>query len=295
MRNANPWSTRVLPRASEMVSFTSLLMAIGCGGDGSGNANLSAATLCARGCARATAANCTHPDPMCTVECEQELASSPPACSQQLNAFASCMTKATFTCDLNGEAEAKECDAQLAAWATCQQIAGGSDAGRIPGGDAGVSSTGDAGITSPSTDSGATNAPATDSGTPVAAQDSGTTPIPVVDSGTTPIPAADGGPIADAGGSDASTIDFSCTPNASDDACDQCFKAECCTELSTCGPDCMALLTCIDACETNTCVQNCFSSYPSALDQFDVLANCEEARCAEACDDTTDTTSSSKR
>ncbi len=254
--------------------FLSVLIAIsGCGEDEDidegQKTQASISATCARACARAAAAKCADSNVDCMIDCRDAIESSPSSCDRELDAFAVCATKAKFTCDANGEAEAKDCNAQLVAWANCQQAAAARDSG-LPGRDSGTPSTNgnDAGAPSTSADSGVPSVPTTDGG--VAQSDGGATNVPG----------------RDAGQSDAGSLGtLTCAPKATDDACGTCFKASCCDEIEACGADCFALLDCITECETEACVNACYTTYPDGVDEFSLLASCTEDSCEIECGD----------
>ncbi|HEX5660608.1 MAG TPA: hypothetical protein VFX59_25620 [Polyangiales bacterium] len=98
-----------------------LIWLLGCGDDdgGEGARPSGAAASCARGCARAAAANCRNQPSDCQQQCEAQIAATPAGCIGAINAYASCANTAVWSCDSDGVAEATSCGAQLASWLAC--------------------------------------------------------------------------------------------------------------------------------------------------------------------------------
>jgi hypothetical protein len=90
------------------------------------------AATCADLCAKSGAAHCPA-DTNCQMQCTQSIASTPPSCRPQSDAYTACAAAAVWTCNEDGESEATACDAQLTAWSTCVfEASGAADAGTTP-------------------------------------------------------------------------------------------------------------------------------------------------------------------
>lgn len=110
-------------RHYELVRAMGLLaILVSCGGDGGSGGKTTESTdqtLCTRICERSTAAKCDNDAPNCVSECKKQIASTPSACKKSERAFTACAEKAKFSCDITDQAEAKACQTQLDAYATC--------------------------------------------------------------------------------------------------------------------------------------------------------------------------------
>lgn len=141
--------------------FTSILVTatLACGGDdgpkgsSAGSARRDAASVCAQACKRAEAADCPN-EFSCEAQCRSTIDETPTACDAELDAYATCATRAKFACDDEGEAAAIGCDTQLEKLGACiEGASSGRDAG-TSGRDAGTS--GRDGGTAPQSDAGTT-------------------------------------------------------------------------------------------------------------------------------------------
>lgn len=233
-------------RHYELIRAMSLLtILVSCGGDGGASGNTKDAggkstktaeeALCTRICARSSAAKCKNDERDCVDECVNQIASTPAECKGTELAFTSCAEKAKFTCDTNDQAEAKACEEQLVAYATCLDEELGGDETDDDG-----SKDDDAGTRT--RDGGATT------------RDAGTT-------------SAD-----------------RCGPTSNDDACDSCLKERCCTEVTKCGGDCIAVVDCTTACGANDkCITGCLEKYAGGVEAFVALTSCTAKDCESAC------------
>lgn len=80
-----------------------------------------------------------------------------------------------------------------------------------------------------------------------------------------------------------------CEADPADNACDACLKTSCCDEISACGEDCQAILSCVEFCTDDTCVEGCLEAYPAGVQQVAALSSCVNASCESSCsDETTD-------
>ncbi|HEY6878972.1 MAG TPA: hypothetical protein VI299_13180 [Polyangiales bacterium] len=233
--------------------WIALVLVLGCGDDDNGGdaaTPSSAAATCAKSCARASTANCPNQPSDCQQRCQQQIASSPPSCLPFVNAYASCLTNAVFSCDRQGAAEAQGCARELAAWLQCEQP-----------------SRGDAG----GSDAGANDASANDASSP-GTPDASATP----DAGS-PRPGDGGSPDASAG--------LSCTVGGNDNTCDRCLKPNCCTELTACTGACYSLLACSQSCAAGdaTCTGNCLTLYGAGRAGAQEIYACMADACPEEC------------
>jgi hypothetical protein len=247
---------------SKTLKFVSLSVCaalVACGGDdGHDSKGPTDATLCAHICARLHEAACPgDANTDCQMVCLGEVASSPPACKAQLDAFGTCASTAKYTCDAQNEATPLACASQFQAWAACS-APGAADSGTPgvvpPVGDSGLVASADAGSTPTAAD-----ASSGDAGTAIAVG-------------------------ADAGKqeSDAGLPDI-CQPDPNDDACETCGEQNCCPELDACDDACAALTTCIGNCDDSTCANTCVTTYPAGAVGFNALSTCYQARCATPC------------
>lgn len=275
---------------SHLFAGVSLLVGVvggGCGDDDGGgiaHSNESASTLCQRTCERAVAKNCnpTSQD-SCESQCNQTAASAPAACASEVNAFLTCTSRASYSCDKpTGRADAVGCldtfemmnscaaenPASVVRDAGTATADAGSvvvDAGSKPvdvgGGpvDAGVTSGSDAGSVRP------------DAGVPVSSADAGSVQ-----------PRPDAGAASDAG---SGAVDV-CAAEPGDDACDSCGKTKCCAVVSACVADleCAKLGACVSDCATLDCQQACAdAASDAALEKFNASISCYGDACEAEC------------
>lgn len=267
----------------KLVGLVSVLVALlGCDDEDKGG-GASSAKICERVCTRAAVPRCRNDLPNCESRCLTVREDSPVDCDAQLDAFTYCALRATFTCDVVQESEAKECAALQDAWTRC--YTGGAtnnDAGVTPG-------TQDGSVTTPVGDSG--QQPQTDGGTTTQTDaattsqtDAGTATQP--DSGTvTQTDAGTVSPVVDSGVP--GTLPLVCAPAVEDDACGTCAKTSCCAALDACGAECGAIGTCVadPTCVTEACFDRCLAAYPGGAAQFQALTVCAATTCANVCSD----------
>ncbi len=76
-----------------------------------------------------------------------------------------------------------------------------------------------------------------------------------------------------------------CGPSTGDDACDTCYKSNCCTEFVdyVLAPNFAEFDACAAGCTTDPCFQDCIDMYPTAGDAFVTLSDCVGASCATQC------------
>jgi hypothetical protein len=72
-----------------------------------------------------------------------------------------------------------------------------------------------------------------------------------------------------------------CPVVASDNACDQCVKQQCCPQVTACQADsaCVAANNCAGACTTQTCVDDCTQQSPKLGSLFTCVGNSCTAPC----------------
>lgn len=266
----------------KLVGLVSVLVALlGCDDEDKGG-GASSAKICERVCTRAAVPRCRNDLPNCESRCVTVREGSPVDCDAQLDAFTYCALRATFTCDVVQESEAKECAALQDAWTRCYAgSATNNDAGSTPG-------TQDGSVTTPVVDSGLK--PQTDAGTATQTDAATTTQT---DASTSTLPDAGTGAQTDAGNvspvvdSGVPVTPLVCAPAVGDEACDTCLKTSCCTALDACGGDCGAIGTCVadPSCNTQTCFDRCYAAYPAGAAQFQALTLCAATTCATACAD----------
>jgi hypothetical protein len=78
-----------------------------------------------------------------------------------------------------------------------------------------------------------------------------------------------------------------CEADPSDNACDSCLKGSCCDEISACGPDCQAILSCVELCWDEECIDGCLEEYPAGVQQVAALSTCVATSCEASCSDDT--------
>ncbi len=69
------------------------------------------------------------------------------------------------------------------------------------------------------------------------------------------------------------------------DGCQICLYTECQPEMNDCvsNPDCTALLTCLDLCETPECTNDCYFEFPDGSGDVGPVGDCLQESCAAAC------------
>ncbi len=74
-------------------------------------------------------------------------------------------------------------------------------------------------------------------------------------------------------------------PGTSGDPCDDCVAAKCAAPIAACNAnaDCAALTKCIDACNEDPCVDNCYNSHPAAQALDDAIGDCIFTSCVAEC------------
>lgn len=86
-------------------------------------------------------------------------------------------------------------------------------------------------------------------------------------------------PTPDAG----TTTSCSLTGSTGIAACDQCLRESCCSQANACfaNSSCRSVISCVNSCGGgSTCMQQCFSSYPSGASLASSLYSCE-ATCSD--------------
>src|SRR5262249_9222070 len=68
-------------------------------------------------------------------------------------------------------------------------------------------------------------------------------------------------------------------------ACLICLNTNCAAEMNACvsNPDCSNLLTCLGACTTLSCQNNCYQQFPKGAAGAGPVGTCTQAHCAAAC------------
>ena len=75
-----------------------------------------------------------------------------------------------------------------------------------------------------------------------------------------------------------------CAPASNDDACDTCLKEGCCSEVTKCGADCVAVVDCATECGPDErCITACLEKYPGGVEAFVALTSCTQQECGTAC------------
>jgi hypothetical protein len=251
-------------RKTELLASIGLLIGLlGCGDDdASGDAQSTAAKTCARTCARAQAANCPRQPSNCQQLCVDDIEATPAGCIGFANAFAECLGAAVFSCDAQGQAEARSCSTQLASWTSCVT---GVPPG-VPDASASADAGADASISTPP-DAAMQDAASQDA----ASQDAASQ---LSDAGNdTGVPGPDGGSL------------FTCAPEPADEACDTCIKTACCATYLACDLSCAQLTTCLNSCalEDFTCAAQCENLYALGIPGFDALIECVGRSCEAQC------------
>lgn len=69
------------------------------------------------------------------------------------------------------------------------------------------------------------------------------------------------------------------------DLCGDCLRSACCASFADCAsePECLALLSCGDACTTDACFQACDRAHPRAVLLHRGLIGCANTQCVQAC------------
>lgn len=231
-----------------------LMVTFSCGDDDGGDAPASSATAtCAKGCARAAAARCPNQPSSCQQLCEQQISNTPAGCIAYVNAYADCIGSAVFSCDAQGQAEARTCSAPLAVWAACANGTGVPDA----------------------------SAPDASSSVPdatMAVPDTSVPPVPDAALGDASMP-------VDAGA-------LVCPAQPGDGQCELCIEAACCPEAIVCNAntDCVGLSDCGAACpndDDGSCADACNTRYAAGVAPLGELLSCATVACRVACSDDT--------
>jgi hypothetical protein len=284
---------KVVSKSYLFAGVTLLLgvVGVGCGEDGDddvAHSNEAVGVLCQRTCERAVAKKCnaTSKD-SCESQCNQTAVATPAPCASELNAFLTCTSRASYSCDApTGRADAVGCLDSFELMNSCAAAHPGST-GSVAS-DAGTT-TGDAGVV-PS-DAGAT--PSNVGSTPVdSGSQSGSDAGPLHHDAGAPVVTAgsdagssvgsDAGAAPDAGPTSAG----SCAAEADDDACDTCGKTKCCAVVSACvsDADCATLGACVSDCDTQDCQQACAdAATDAALDKFNASISCYSDTCEAEC------------
>jgi hypothetical protein len=76
-----------------------------------------------------------------------------------------------------------------------------------------------------------------------------------------------------------------CEAATDDDACDTCYKANCCAEFVdyVLAPNALEFDECAAACADDLCIQECADAYPEAGAAFLTLIDCVDQSCATQC------------
>jgi hypothetical protein len=248
-------------RNRNVFTFVAALASLSCGGDENkknddeeGRIGGNASAVCQRICARSQAARCDEEPKNCAATCESMIEAAPSKCDDALEAFTSCAEKATFTCDSSDEAEAKSCSKQLSAWESC---ADGDD----PGAD----------------DDDGDDEEAGDDDGPTIGRDDPKVPTTPTRPTTPTTPTT---PVRDDEGTD---TNLTCEPEDDDEECFACAKTSCCSQLSACGDDCLAVFECVLDCETTSCEQACVKAGTPGVTQATALASCQVNSCKSEC------------
>jgi hypothetical protein len=69
------------------------------------------------------------------------------------------------------------------------------------------------------------------------------------------------------------------------DLCGDCLRNACCAEFADCStePECLALVSCGDACSDSACLEACDRAHPSAILLHRSLFGCANTQCVAAC------------
>jgi hypothetical protein len=77
----------------------------------------------------------------------------------------------------------------------------------------------------------------------------------------------------------------SCGLTSSDPTCDACLDASCCAESTACvdDPQCVALVSCYDACTDDACATACDAAHPAGTAHLNAVFGCVQTNCATSC------------
>jgi hypothetical protein len=69
---------------------------------------------------------------------------------------------------------------------------------------------------------------------------------------------------------------------SSSDPCIQCEFSQCCSEFTACQDDaqCANLANCVQQCGSQTCANQCASTYPSGVSTFNAFGDCLRSQCS---------------
>jgi hypothetical protein len=67
--------------------------------------------------------------------------------------------------------------------------------------------------------------------------------------------------------------------------CDACLDGSCCAQTSTCLGDaeCVALVSCYDACSDDACLTACDAAHPTGSAELGAVFSCLQTSCATVC------------
>lgn len=86
----------------------------------------------------------------------------------------------------------------------------------------------------------------------------------------------DGGPCGD--------IPSACSELKDGDSCDKCMGSCCCTQLDACASSsaCTNLVGCAAACSSDSCIEDCLTSYSSGATIMMNLFECMDGKCSSS-------------
>jgi hypothetical protein len=70
-----------------------------------------------------------------------------------------------------------------------------------------------------------------------------------------------------------------------DPTCDACLDGSCCGQTTMCLGDaeCVALVTCYDACSDDACMAACDAAHPAGTADLSAVLSCVQTSCATSC------------
>jgi hypothetical protein len=74
-----------------------------------------------------------------------------------------------------------------------------------------------------------------------------------------------------------------CAPEPGDETCDSCAKDSCCAELSDCGPACQEIVSCVQFCSDDPCIEACITDNVTGAQAAAALFTCIGTSCATSC------------
>ncbi len=79
--------------------------------------------------------------------------------------------------------------------------------------------------------------------------------------------------------------DNECLDTSETDVCVLCDQMYCCSEMVACADNtsCTNLVSCLADCSTDTCSENCVTSYSGGVDLLMDFGNCHEDQCSSVC------------